>query len=99
MNYKGDLLKFREELFNGIINEIDISEEGDDNYNKTNFIPISFRNRIQEQTISKSGECLYCRKIYKIRKKTIYYCEKCKKHLHPECFGPYHSLYIYNLKK
>ena len=46
MNYKGDLLKFREELFSAIINEIDIYEEGDDNYNKTNFIPISFRNRI-----------------------------------------------------
>lgn len=98
-HYKKDLLKFREELFSNIIDEIGIVDENEDNSNISNYIPFPFRNRIHDQTIGKIGECSFCRIIYKLRKKTIYYCQKCKKHLHPECFGSYHSLYVYNLKK
>ena len=94
-----NLLHYKKDLFSSIIDEIGIFDEIEDNSNISNYIPFPFRNRIHDQTIGKIGECSFCRIIYKLRKKTIYYCQKCKKHLHPECFGSYHSLYVYNLKK
>ena len=68
-HYKKDLLKFREELFSSIIDEIGIVDENEDNSNISNYIPFSYRNRIHNQTTGKICECSFYRIIYKLRKK------------------------------
>ena len=67
-DYKKVLLKFREEFFSNIIDDIGIVDENEDNSNISNYIPFPFRNRIHSQTIGKIDECSFCRIIYKLRK-------------------------------
>ena len=39
--------------------------------------------------------CYYCYNKNKLQKETIFFCEKCDKVLHLECFETYHKNYVY----
>ena len=89
--FNKSLAEFKGKLMDQLFTEFDLSTQ------KKNFIPKTFVEKMHEiqKKEGNLSKCVYCNK----NDKTNYWCEKCGKFMHPECFMTYHKNKVYCSKK